>query len=196
MRRRDIVEFNHFRQAPDGTTVFFPWRLVGRGYILPDEKAKRSALRMVRTLYASIFVAASLAYGVVRHDVPIREVGFADFVHVIVLALLFMLVPLGFYALWLVRVIYDLPHSDLQLSRAALKAQALANLPRSDMRKGVFGSAVLIAASVGVAWVDPSHRWLGAVGLVLFGGLGILFAWALRASRKAPRDEASTRPWA
>jgi len=43
MERPDPVELNHFRQAPDGSTVFFPWRLTGRGYILPDEKAKRSA---------------------------------------------------------------------------------------------------------------------------------------------------------
>ena len=90
MKRPDIVELNHFRQAPDGTTVFFPWRPVGRGYILPDEKAKRSALRITRALYASIFVAASLAYAVVRHGVPIRETGFADFVHIIVLALVYM----------------------------------------------------------------------------------------------------------
>jgi hypothetical protein len=196
MRRRDIVEFNHFRQAPDGTTVFFPWRLAGRGYILPDEKAKRSALRVVRTFYVSILVAASLAYAVVRHDVPIREVGFADFVHVIVLALLFALVPLAFYALWLVRVIYDLPPSDLRLSRAALKAQALANVPRRDMRRGIFASAVLTAACLGVAWFDPSRHWLGAVGLVVFGGLGILFARVLRASRKARHGEESARPWA
>lgn len=194
MERPDIVERNHFRRAPDGTIVFFPWRLTGRGYVLPDERAKRSAMRMTRALYFSIFVAAGLAYGVVRQGVPIREVDFADFVHMIALGLLFMLVPLGFYVLWLLRVIYDLPPSDLQLSREQLKAEALANVPHGAMRKGIFASAVMIALCLGVAWVDPSHRWLGALGLVLFGGLGLLFAWTLRASRGMRRDDESPHP--
>jgi len=194
MRRAEIVELNHFRRAPDGTTIFFPWRLGGRGYILPDEKTKRSAMRVMRTLYVSIFVAAGLAYSVVRRDVPIRDVGVADFLHMIVLALLFTLVPLGCYVLWLLRVICDLPHSDLQLSREELKAQALRNVPRSDMRKGIFASAVMTAVCLGVAWVDPSHRWLGAVGLLLFGGLGLLFAWTLRASCKTPGEQGFPHP--
>jgi len=194
MKRRDLVELNHFRQAPDGSSVFFPWRLTGRGYILPDEKAKRSAMRMTRALYVSIFVAAGLAFAVIRHGVPIREVDFADFCHVLGMALLFALVPLGFYVLWLLRAIYDLPHSDFRLSREELKLQALANAPRKEMRKGVFASAAMLAACLGVAWIDPSHRWLGAVGIVLFGGLGLLFAQTLRASRKTFGDEESPHP--
>ena len=194
MKRPDPVELNHFRQAPDGSTVFFPWRLTGRGYILPDTKAKRSALRVTRALYVSIFVAAGLAFAVVRHGVPIREVDFADFFHVLVLALLFALVPLGFYVLWLLRVIYDLPPSDFHLSREELRVQALANVPRKDMRKGVVASAAMLAACLVVAWIDPSHRWLGAVGVVVFGGLGLLFASILRASRETPGDEGSPHP--
>ena len=194
MKRPDPVELNHFRQAPDGSTVFFPWRLTGRGYILPDEKAKRSALRMTNALYVSIFVAAGLAFAVVRHGVPIREVDFADFVHMIVLGLIFTLVPLGFYVLWLIRVIYDLPPSDFHLSRQELKVQALANVPRKEMRRGVYASAAMLAACLGVAWIDPSHRWLGAVGLVVFGGLGLFFASILRASRKPLGDEESPHP--
>jgi hypothetical protein len=189
MERPDPVEFNHFRQAPDGSTIFFPWRLTGRGYILPDAKAKRSAMRMLSAVYVSVFVAAGLAYAVARHGVPIREVEFADFFHMLVLALLFALVPLGFYVLWLLRAIYDLPPSDFHLSREELRAQALVHVPRNDMRKGIFASAVMLAACLGVAWVDPSHRWLGAVGIVVFGGLGLLFARTLRASRKTGGDE-------
>jgi hypothetical protein len=194
MKRPDPVELNHFRQAPDGSSVFFPWRLTGRGYILPDEKAKRSAMRMTRALYASIFVAAGLAYAVAQDGVPIREVDFADFCRLLVLALLFALVPLGFYALWLLRVIYDLPPSDFRLSREELKLQALANVPRKDMRMGVFASAAMVAVCLGVAWIDPSHLWLGAVGVVLFGGLGLSFARILRASREALGDEESPHP--
>jgi hypothetical protein len=194
MKRPDPVEFSHFRQAPDGSTVFFPWRLTGRGYILPDANAKRSAMRMMRAVYVSTFVAAGLAFAVVRTDVPIHEADFAYFFHVLVLALLFMLVPLGFYVLWLVRAIYDLPPSDFHLSREELRFQVLANVPRNDMRKGVFASAAMLAACLGVAWIDPSHRWLGALGIVLFGGLGLLFARTLRASRKTRGDEDSPRP--
>jgi hypothetical protein len=194
MERPDPVELNHFRQAPDGSTVFFPWRLTGRGYILPDEKAKRSALRMTRALYVSIFVAAGLAFGVARHGVPIREVDFAGFCHVLLLALLFALVPLGFYMLWLLRVIYDLPPSDFHLSREELRVEALANVPRKEMRRGVFASAAMLAVCLGVAWIDPSHRWLGAVGIVVFGGLGLFFAWILRAGRVTLEDGESPHP--
>ena len=194
MKRPDPVELNHFRQAPDGSTVFFPWRLTGRGYILPDEKAKRSALRMTNALYVSIFVAAGVAYAVVLDGVPILEVDFADFCHVLVLALLFMLVPLAFYVLWLLRVIYDLSPSDFHLSREELKVQALTNVQRNEIRKGLFASAAMLAACLGVAWIDPSHRWLGALGIVLFGGLGLLFARTLRASRKTLGYEESPHP--
>jgi hypothetical protein len=189
MKRPDPVEFNHFRQAPDGSTVFFPWRLTGRGYILPDAKAKRSAMRMTRALYSSVFVAAGIAYAVVLGDVPIRETGPADFFHVLVVALLFALVPTGFYLLWLVRTIYDLPPSDFRLSREELKVQAFANMSRREMRKGVFASAAMTAVCLGVAWAAPSHRWLGAVGVVVFGGLGLLFTWTLRGIRETRGDE-------
>jgi Na+/H+ antiporter NhaD/arsenite permease-like protein len=188
MERPDPVELNHFRQAPDGSTVFFPWRLTGRGYILPDEKAKRSALRMTRALYVSIFVAAGLAFAVAQQGVPIQEVDFADFCRMLFLALLFALVPLCFYVLWLLRVIYDLPPSDFHLSREELRVQALANVPRKEMRRGVLASAAMLAACLVVALVDPSHRWLGAVGILVFGGLGLFFAWILRASREKLGD--------
>jgi hypothetical protein len=194
MTRPDPVELNHFRQAPDGSSVFFPWRLTGRGYILPDEKAKRSAMRITRALYVSMFVAAGLAFAVVRQGVPIREVDFADFCHLLGMALLFALVPLGFYVLWLLRVIYDLSPSDFHLSREELKVQALTNVQRNEIRKGLFASAAMLAACLGVAWIDPSHRWLGALGIVLFGGLGLLFARTLRASRKTLGYEESPHP--
>jgi hypothetical protein len=194
MERPDLVELNHFRESPDGSTVFFPWRLTGRGYILPDDRAKRSASRIVRALYMSIFVAAGLAFAVVRNGVPIHEVDFADFVRMFVLGLLFVLVPLGFYVLWLVRTITDLPPSDFRLSREELRIQAFANVPRKEMRKGIFASAVMIAACLGVGWFDPAHRWLGAVGIVVFGGLGLLFARALRASRETLGDEKLRHP--
>jgi hypothetical protein len=194
MERPDPVELNHFRQAPDGSTVFFPWRLTGRGYILPDEKAKRSAMRITRALYVSIFVAAGLAVATTGAEGPVREVDFADFFRVLVLALLFALVPLGFYVLWLLWVIYDLPPSDFHLSREELRVQAFANVPRKDMRRGIYASAAMIAACLVVAWVDPSHRWLGAVGVVVFGGLALFFAWILRASRETLGDGESPPP--
>jgi hypothetical protein len=42
-----------FREAEDGTTVFFPWGLTHRGYRLADPKDRKRASRAASTLVSS-----------------------------------------------------------------------------------------------------------------------------------------------
>ncbi len=163
-----------FRQDPSGATVFFPWGVAYRGYRLPDEVAKRRALKAVSMLTASTVAVgvwtAHLLQPLVGSDPP----PFGETAQTLAAPLGCLGAALLAYYTWMVRCIESLPESGLQVSKEEqLRQAAKLGVPR---KIGVIG-VTLTGLSGLLCWIRPEAWWMGVIGVAC--GLGLI-AWAMR----------------
>jgi len=170
------LERGFFREGDDGAAVFFPWGLEHRGYVLPDEAAKRRARRAVSLMVFAVLAVSAWAAEALR---PFVEPG-ASPPGSLVWALAWPLAALGavvgVYALWVSRLAERFPESDLRVSRDARLREAALLAP--PWKVGLVGLAT-VAMSVLLVWLDPRAMWLGLAG-ALTGGALVLWARALQ----------------
>jgi hypothetical protein len=168
-----------FREAEDGTTVFFPWGLTHRGYQLTDQGAKKKAARA-----ASILVSSPIAIGTwtayVLQPVLESEANSATEILGILAApgaALFLVV--FSYWLWVSRFVESLPESNLKVSREErLREAAELAGPRRVALIGI----IVCGLSAFLIWLQPHAWWLGLLGMAL--GVGALF-WSSLLKRAA-----------
>lgn len=181
------LERGFFREAEDGSPVFFPWGLTHRGYRLPDLAAKRRATLAVSLLYAS---ATGIGLWTAQALQPLlgeTAPPFGRVLDVLALPAAVLVSVLAGYWLWVTRVIERCPASDISVSREArLREAARLAPPWKILALGV----VLCGLSALVVWLRPATLWITGLGIVL--GLGIV-AWSrvlARAAARAAREEA------
>jgi hypothetical protein len=175
------IERAFFREAEDGTTIFFPWGLNRRGYRLTDDAAKARATRA-----ASFLITATIAIGVWTAQAlqPLLESegnGLAEVLGAVALPGAALLLALVGYTLWISRFVERLPESDFRVSREErLREAAELVAPwKIALVGGVFCglSALLI-------WLQPHTWWFGLLCAAL--GIGILLWSAIL--RRATAD--------
>jgi hypothetical protein len=187
MARPAPIERAIFREAADGSTVFFPWGLSHRGYRLPDEAHRAKALRA-----ASLLVGCTLAIGTwTAHRLqPLMEpeagAGAGDWLGVLVAPGLLMAAAILGYALRVWHLVEGAQESDLRIPREEQLREAadLVN-PRELTLAGV----VLAVLSGVVVFLAPHAWWMGALGVA--GGVFIVH-WS-HVLRRAKRTTALTR---
>jgi hypothetical protein len=185
MSDQQPMERAFFREADDGTTVFFPWGLTHRGYQLPDEAAKNKASRAASLWLGSVMgVGTWIAYALQ----PIFDSEEADLAGTLnalaapALALLFAFVA---YALWISRFVEQFPDSDLQVSRdERLREAAEAVQPWKIALIGV----VFCGLSALLIWIQPRTWWLGVLGIALGFGM-LLWSSLLKRIGSNPRSQ-------
>jgi len=170
MEEREPIERAFFREADDGTTVFFPWGLAHRGYRLTDEGAKAKASRAASWLLGSVIgVGTWIAYAL-QPILDSEEAGLAEVLDALAAPGTVLLLALVAYALWISRFVEQFPDSDLRVSREErLREASDAVAPRKLALIGIATcgmSALLI-------WIQPRTWWIGVLGLAL--GIGALF---------------------
>src|SRR5579863_10559488 len=95
----DALTNSSFKTAEDGTSLFFPWGIVGRGYGIPTEQHYLRLRQQIKTYLVVSFVL------IVPSAIMVGVAAFA------------ILVPLiGFYLIWMRYVLRDLKRSDERLS--------------------------------------------------------------------------------
>lgn len=170
MEEREPIERAFFREADDGTTIFFPWGLAHRGYRLTGEGAKAKASRAASWLLGSVIgVGTWIAYAL-QPILDLEEAGLTDVLSSLAAPLTVLLLALVAYALWVSRFVEQFPDSDLRFSREErLREASDAVEPRKVALIGIATcgmSALLI-------WIQPRSWWLGLLGVAL--GIGALY---------------------
>jgi hypothetical protein len=173
------IERAFFREAEDGTTIFFPWGLNRRGYRLTDDAAKARAMRA-----ASFLITATIAIGVWTAQAlqPLLESegnGLAEVLDAVALpgaAFLFALVG---YTLWISRFVERLAESDFRVSREERLREAAELV--APWKIALVG-AVFCGLSVLLIWLQPHTWWFGLLCMAL--GIGILL-WSAILRRAA-----------
>jgi hypothetical protein len=173
------IERAFFREAEDGTTVFFPWGLTHRGYQLTGEGARKKASRAASLLVSStITIGTWTAYALQ----PLLESEVSDLTEI--LGVLFapgatLILVVFSYWLWVSRFVERFPASDLIVSREErLREAAELASPRKIALIGV----IICGLSAFLIWLQPRAWWLGLLGIAL--GVGALF-WSSLLKRAA-----------
>jgi hypothetical protein len=164
------IERAFFREAEDGTTVFFPWGLTHRGFRIVDPSDRKKASRA-----ASFLVNSAIAIGTwtAYRLQPVLGSGASGATEILgaltapgaALLLVFLS-----YWLWVSRFVERHAESDFKVSREERLREA-AGL--AGPRKVALVGVSVCGLSAFLIWLQPHAWWLGLLGIAL--GVGTLF---------------------
>ncbi|MBW2540708.1 MAG: hypothetical protein JRF15_01345 [Deltaproteobacteria bacterium] len=170
MDEREPIERAFFREADDGSTVFFPWGLAHRGYRLTGEAAKEKASRAASFLLGSVIGVGTWAAYALEPVFESEGVGLAETLDALAAPGAVLLLALVSYALWISRFVEQFPDSDLRVSREERLREASAAI---EPRKVALVGIVVCGLSALLIWIQPQTWWLASLGLAI--GVGALF---------------------
>jgi hypothetical protein len=154
-----------FKTAADGQRLFYPWGVLGKGYVLPDALTERRIRKLLKVYH---MVSLLLVISVVT------TVQFSGFYYVLALIPVLMLVY-GVGALSLTR--------RLLTSGERLRlTESLANSGRTHSRAVLWSlfivSVLFVVAGIGM--ILDRQVGMGSLGILVFGVCGTAFDYMLR----------------
>jgi hypothetical protein len=168
----DALTSSYFKVAPDGRRLFFPWGVLGRGYVVASEQ-QYERLRQQLKIYAIVSLVLIVATVGVRYYIATLVIGAALMV---------------FYAVWSRYLLSDLQATQERLSlHESLSAQA-----RVHSTFGLWSLEIIaLVFVIGGAFLLVADRdqWAIAAGcVVFFGACAAVFAYmlVLRGRTRAP----------
>jgi len=165
----DALTSGYFKTAPDGSKLFFPWGVLGRGYTIDSEQDYERLRRQVK------------AYTIVSLVLIVGVTALQAYVGAVVLGALLI----AFYLGWMRYLLRGLQASDERLSlQDSMTSQARAHSVTGLWLLQI-GALAFVALGILILVVDPGN-WLVAFG-------SIVFFRALRGLRGAPAHAAAAR---
>jgi hypothetical protein len=175
----DALTSSSFKTAKDGRTLFCPWGILGRAYVIPSEDDLQRLHRGVKTF---MVIALPLVWAAVAFKGMVAGL----------IALPVTTIP---YVIWVTVECRRLEPSDEKMSLDE-------SLERQARHHGVPTLVLLLIASLIFVWlgvlmflVDPSKRLLGGTTVLFFGLAGVVFGRMLairdrpdRSGRNDPSD--------
>ena len=149
----DSVTEPYFARTEKGTTVFYPWGFMGRGYEIPTPEKELSLRSKLKSALIGLFlvVFASLQFSDNLNGVLLTGVGIMT------------------YAMWVntvTRGLRTMPWKQSFSSRidSSARTDSLAKLITMTIL-----SLLLCLASAAMFFIEPDERFWGAAGFLLFG---------------------------
>lgn len=174
----DALTSASFKTAADGSRLFFPYGIWGRGYAIPSEQDYGRLQRQLKTYYAVMFtliIGGSLLVRII--DLSLLQTYVAEGVVVAVL--------LGFHQVWMRSVRRRLQPSNEALSlQESLTTQARLAGPAVLWSLEII-SLIFVGGGIAMLISDPSN-WLAALAAtVFFGACSALTARMILLRRRA-----------
>jgi hypothetical protein len=165
----DALTSSAFKTTEDGRRLFFPWGVLGRGYVLTERQYEK--LRGQVKIYMIVTLVLVIAVVVLKEYLATA----------VVVAFL-----IGFYLIWMKFVLADLQPSEERLSlEESMTSQAITHNPVMLWFLTILSFA-FVAAGVLILIVDPAS-WLIALGGIVFFGLCALMMTRMLMLRHATR---------
>jgi hypothetical protein len=184
MPEQQPFERAFFREAEDGTTIFFPWGLAHRGYQLTDEAAKKKASRAASFLLGSVICVGTWTAYALQPILESEKAGLSEILNAFAAPGAALLLVLVSYSLWIMRFVERFPDSDLKISREERLREASAVV--DPWRVALIG-VVICGLGTLLIWLQPRAWWLGLLGVAL--GIGALL-WSSLLKRAAANPPA------
>jgi hypothetical protein len=163
----DALTSSAFKTTEDGRRLFFPWGVLGRGYVLSEREYER--LRGQVKIYMIVTLVLVIAMAALREYLATA----------IVVAFL-----IGFYLIWMKFVLPDLQPSEERLSlEESMTSQAVGHNPVMLWFMTI-ASFAFVAIGVLILIVDPAKWFIGLCGIVFFGLCALMMTRMLMLRRR------------
>ena len=172
----DALTANSFKKDASGKTVFYPWGVLGKGYILPDQETENKTRAFIIRYYMVCLISPLL--------LPVPIVLYADtgWIYILVFASLLAWYYLGSRAL-----IARCSVSDRKLT---LNEAFLAGPTKLLNRKTLWSLLIvsILFAAHGLSMVLRGW-YMGALGFLVFGLCAGMLGYMIREKRSRSRGE-------
>jgi hypothetical protein len=166
----DALASSSFKIAQDGRRLFFPYGVLGRGYVIDSEQDFKRLERQIK-----IFMIVSLI-------VLIGFCSLGSYLQSIVIAA----VLIGFHAVWAWHLTRRLQRSDERLSlKESTASQARAHSALSLWLLEI-GSLALVCSGILMFFIDPENRLVAFACIAFFGICTAFFALQLVQRNREP----------
>jgi Na+-translocating ferredoxin:NAD+ oxidoreductase RnfD subunit len=156
----DGLAASSFKKDDKGNTLFFPWGILGKGYLLPEDRKDdiRRSLKRHMMLVVPLAIACSM----------FTWIG------------LLVALPLYYvsYAFWVNRLIKGLPTSTEKLTFADSTTGAAQAHNTITLWLLEIGSLLFVLAGIYVLIVKP-EKWIIGLSSILFFGFCALVCWRM-----------------
>jgi hypothetical protein len=165
----DALTSSYFKTGQDGRKLFFPWGVIGRGYVIPSEE-HYERLRKPLKLYMIVSLTAIIGAAIAFNTLTTLALGGAFMV---------------FYAVWSRQLLRGLSASDERLLlKESMTTQALTH--GSFMLWTLqIASLLLVASGVTIFFIDPAQWPMALAVIVFFGFCAVFIARMLILRRRA-----------
>jgi multisubunit Na+/H+ antiporter MnhG subunit len=150
----DALTSGYFKTAEDGRKLFFPWGVLGRGYVISSQSDYERLHRQVKV------------YTVVSLGLIIGAVALQSYIGAVVIGALLV----AFYLVWVRFLLRGLQPSEDRLSlQESMTTQAVTH-NATVLWSMEIGSLVFVAIGVFMLVVEPDN-WLIALACIFFFAL-------------------------
>jgi hypothetical protein len=175
----EAIAASSFATDSQGRRLFYPWGVLGKGYVIPtDDDYRRLQTTLVRTY--QILIPTMILLIVLAHRwMPLVPFG-------PVLLFLFS------YPIWVRRVTSGWSRSAERISLRQQIANQAQYQSRSFLWPFLIFSLAFVAGGVGM--IMEQHNWQVGVAPILFFGFGaVLFSWMLISRRRIQNQRGIVR---
>jgi hypothetical protein len=167
----DALTSSAFKTTEDGRRLFFPWGVLGRGYVLTEGQYEK--LQKQVRIYMIVALILIIAMAVLKEYLATAVV---------------VTFLIGFYLIWMKFVLPDLQPSEERLSlEESITSQAVRHHPVMLWFMTI-ASFAFVAMGVFVLIIDRASWWIGLGCIVFFGLCALMMTRMLVLRRQqAPR---------
>ena len=166
-RYTDLLTTGYIKTGADGCKIFYPWGMLGNGYIFPTNDAYERLNDLLK-----VFTLVTLAI-----VLPVAMPGYY------VAAVILLGLSLVFYAVWTSFEVRKLQRTDEKLTYGEGLTNIARLMPGWILWILEIMSLLLVAGALMTLIMEPS-RWMVALsGIVFFGACAVLYAAMLKRRR-------------
>lgn len=167
-RYTDLLTAGYIKTGADGRRIFYPWGLLGRGYIFPSNDAYERLNDLLK-----VFLVVTLAI-----ILPIGARGYY------VAATILLALSLVFYAVWISFEVRKLLRTDEKMAYSDGLTNMARLMPAWILWVFEIMSLLFVVAGIAMLITEPS-RWMVALsGIVFFSFCAVGYAFMLARRRR------------
>jgi hypothetical protein len=161
-----------FKKSESGSTLFYPWGILGKGYAVRSESEESHIRSLLKVYYLLFLVAMIFCFYVLGWQ-------YAVFCAVL---------GLGWYAIWSAKVTRPLSASDEKLKYSESVSQGLPYYSTWVLVVLSLFSLIMFLVCAIILYADPSEWIMGLLGLVLFGVTTVMLVFNIRLKLRVNRQ--------
>jgi hypothetical protein len=162
----DGLTDSSFKRDEKGHTIFYPWGILGKGYILPEDKKESFRTKIKRFLQISLPLAILITI-----------------TRLWVLLVIILLVSILWYTIWIKKITKDLILSSYKQTLS----ESTRNSARSHNLKTLWflaiSSLLFVVASIFII-ISAPEKWTIAIPGIIFFGFGLYVFWKMVKAKK------------